>query len=133
MPAILTEFKDFINKGNLLAIAIGFVMGAAFTGVVTSLVDNIIMPIAAIPFGKPNFDDAMIVTINDAQIRIGAFLTTVVSFLAISITVFLMVKAYNRATGSHTAAPDNEVALLTQVVDELRGVRADLAAGTERA
>ena len=58
------EFKDFINKGNMLGIAVGFVMGAAFTAVVTALVDNVIMPITAIPFGTPNFDSALILTVE---------------------------------------------------------------------
>ncbi len=56
---MFSEFKDFINKGNMLDIAVGFVIGAAFTAVVTALVDNVIMPITAIPFG-------------DAQLRLGA-------------------------------------------------------------
>ncbi len=82
MKAFITEFKEFINKGNLLGIAVGFVMGVAVAAVVTALVDNIIMPIVAIPFGKPNFDQALILTINHSQIKFGAFLTAVVSFLA---------------------------------------------------
>lgn len=129
MPAILNEFKEFINKGNLLSIAVGFVMGAAFTGMVNSLVNNVIMPIAAIPFGQPNFDDALILTINDAQIKFGAFLTTLVSFLLVAWAVFLMVKAYNRISPPPEEAPagPDEAALLAQVVDELKGVRADLS------
>ena len=129
MPAILKEFKEFINKGNLLSIAIGFVMGAAFTAMVNSLVTNVIMPIAAIPFGQPNFDNVLIVTINGAQIKFGAFLTSLVSFLLIAWTVFLMVKAYNRISPPKEEAPagPDEAALLAQVVDELKGVRADLS------
>lgn len=129
MPAILQEFKEFINKGNLLSIAVGFVMGAAFTGMVNSLVNNVIMPIAAIPFGQPNFDDVLILTINGAQIKVGAFLTTLVSFLLVAWAVFLMVKAYNRIAPPKEEAPagPDEATLLAQVVDELKGVRADLS------
>jgi hypothetical protein len=67
-------------------------------------VDSIITPIVAIPFGKPSFDEALILTINDSQIRFGAFLTAVDSFLAIAFTVFWMLKAYNRITGGGTPA-----------------------------
>jgi large conductance mechanosensitive channel len=136
MRGFLAEFKDFINKGNLLSIAIGFVMGVAFTAVVNSLVDNVIMPIVAIPFGKPNFDAALILTINDAQIRFGAYITSVVTFLSIAVTLFLLLKAYNRATslvnnGSGEPTPDAEVpsaevVLLGDLLTEMRAMRTDL-------
>jgi len=130
MKAFVAEFKEFINKGNLLGIAVGFVMGVAVTAVVTSLVDNIIMPIVGIPFGKPNFDDALILTINDSQIKFGAFLTAIVSFFAIAFTVFWMLKAYNRLTHGEATAPPNEVKLLSGILEEMRGVRSDMAAAS---
>ena len=119
----LAEFRQFINKGNLVAIAIGFVMGSAFTGLVTSLVENVIMPLVAIPFGKPNFDGALILEINDAQIKFGAFLTVAVTFVSIALVLFVMLKLYNRATGDEAVAPPNEIALLTEIRDELRAQR----------
>jgi large conductance mechanosensitive channel len=133
----LGEFKEFINKGNLLAVAIGFVMGAAFTAVVNALVDNVIMPIVAIPFGKPNFDAALVLTINDAQIRFGAFVTQAVGFLLVAFTLFVLVKAYNRATSVLVRAngepptpeaetPPPDVVLLSELVAELRALRADM-------
>ena len=129
VKAFINEFKEFINKGNLLGIAIGFVMGVAVAAVVTALVDNVIMPIVAIPFGKPNFDQALILEINDSQIKFGAFLTAVVTFLAIAITVFVILKAYNKATGGQATAPPSDVALLGGILEEMRGMRADMAAG----
>ena len=129
MRAFFAEFKEFINKGNLLGIAVGFVLGTAVAAVVASLVDNIIMPIVAIPFGKPNFDEALILTINDAQIKFGAFLTAVVSFLAIAFTVFWMLKAYNKFTGGEATAPPNEIVLLSGILEEMRGVRSEIASG----
>ncbi len=128
IKAFIAEFKEFINKGNLLGIAIGFVMGAAFTAVVNSLVENVIMPIVAIPFGKPNFNYALILTINDAQIKFGAFLTSVVSFLAVAFTVFLLLKAYNKVTHGEATAPPNELVVLSGILTEMRGMRADMAA-----
>jgi large conductance mechanosensitive channel len=129
VKGFIAEFKEFINKGNLLGIAIGFVMGTAVAAVVNSLVEDVIMPIVAIPFGKPNFNDALILEINDAEVRFGAFLTQVVTFLAIAFTVFLILKAYNKATKGEATAPAGEVVLLSGILEEMRGVRADLAAG----
>jgi large conductance mechanosensitive channel len=117
------EFREFINKGNLVAIAIGFVMGSAFTGLVTALVENVIMPVVAIPFGKPNFDDVLILTVNDAEIRFGAFLTVAVTFLSIAFVLFTILKIYNRATGDEAVAPPSEIGLLTEIRDELRSQR----------
>ena len=117
------EFREFINKGNLVAIAIGFVMGSAFTGLVTALVENVIMPAVAIPFGKPNFDDVLILTINDAEIRFGAFLTVAVTFLSIAFVLFTVLKIYNRATGDEAVAPPSEIGLLIEIRDELRAQR----------
>lgn len=141
MRRFLSEFKDFIDRGNLLAIAIGFVMGAAFTAVVTALVDNVIMPIVAIPFGKPNFDAALVLTVNDAQIRFGAFVTAAVSFLSVAFTLFLILKAYNRARAavprrtdeqqSEPATPAADIVLLTEMVAELRALRNDVNQGRQ--
>lgn len=125
----VAEFRDFINKGNLVAIAIGFVMGSAFTGLVTALVENVIMPLVAIPFGQPNFDDALVLTLNDAQIRFGAFLTVAVTFVSIALVLFLLLKIYNRATGDEVTAPPSEIGLLTEIRDELRA-RRDGATGS---
>lgn len=136
MRRFLAEFKDFINKGNLLAIAIGFVMGAAFTAVVNALVENVIMPIVAIPFGKPNFDAALVLTLNDAEIRFGAFITAAVTFVSVAFTLFLILKAYNRATSllnndkpepvDEPVAPSEEAVLLGDLLAEMRAIRADL-------
>jgi large conductance mechanosensitive channel len=120
MRSFLAEFKTFISKGNLLGIAVGFVMGAAFTAVINSLVENVIMPIVAIPFGEPNFDSALIITINDAQIRLGAFLTTFVTFVLTAFVLFLILKAYNKSTGSEAAGADTEISLLREIRDQMR-------------
>jgi len=123
MRRFLAEFKDFINKGNLLAIAVGFVVGGAFSGVVTALVENVLMPIVAIPFGEPNFDTVLVLTVNDAEIRFGAFLTVAVTFMSIAFVLFSILKVYNRATGAVAAAPPSEIGLLTEIRDELRAQR----------
>jgi len=124
IKSLLDEFKQFINRGNLLVVSIGFVMGSAFTGLVTALVENVIMPLVAIPFGKPNFDGALILRINDAEVRFGAFLTVAVTFVLVAFVLFLLLKVYNRAVAAEVdplapVAP-TEVALLTEIRDELR-------------
>ena len=120
---LLAEFKEFINRGNLVAIAIGFVLGGSFSGLVTALVENIIMPLVAIPFGEPNFDTALVLTINDAEIRFGAFLSVAVTFLSIAFVLFLLVKIYNRATGLEPTPPPTEMALLGDIHAELQAIR----------
>lgn len=119
-----SEFRDFIANGNMVDIAVGFVMGAIFRDLVTSLVDNIIMPIVAIPFGEPNFD-AIVWTINDSNITVGAFITSVVSFLLVAAGLFFFfvkpMNAWRRHAGmvDDEEAGPSEVELLTQIRDQL--------------
>ena len=121
---MIEEFKSFVAKGNVLMLAVGFIMGVAFQAVVTSLVDNVIMPIVAIPFGEPNFDE-LVVVVNDSEIMWGAFVTTAVSFLLTALAVFLfIVKPYNAykdrfARAEDDAAGPTEVELLAQIRDLL--------------
>jgi large conductance mechanosensitive channel len=123
---MIEEFRDFIAKGNMIDIAVGFIMGAAFTAVVGALVDNVLMPIVAIPFGEPSFDD-IIWTVNGSQILIGSFVTAVVAFLLVALAVFLfIVKPYNAyrnrsATDEEEGTGPTEVELLTQIRDSLAG------------
>lgn len=125
--SFLDEFRQFINRGNLLVVAIGFVMGSAFTGLVTALVENVVMPIVAIPFGKPNFNGVLIVRVNDAEIRFGAFLTVAVTFVLVALALFVMLKVYNRATVNHRPSESTpgptEIDLLVEIRDELRAGR----------
>ena len=87
---MLKDFKDFLMKGNIVDLAVAFVMGLAFAAVVTSLVDDLIMPVIAMIIGKPDFS-SLTFTINDAVFRYGAFITEVISFVAIAAAVFVFV------------------------------------------
>jgi len=87
---MLSDFKKFLLQGSLIELAVAFVIGVAFAAVVKSLVDNLVMPILAAIGGKPNFDD-LTFTINDAVFRYGAFLTSVVGFIAVAAAVFFFV------------------------------------------
>jgi large conductance mechanosensitive channel len=96
MKGVLTEFRDFVLRGNLLELAVAFVLGAAFALVVKSLVDNLLMPIVAMIFGKPDFR-GLDFTINDAVFRYGAFLTDAIAFVATAAAIFFfVVKPVNR-------------------------------------
>jgi large conductance mechanosensitive channel len=119
------EFTEFIAGGSVVDIAVGFVMGAAFAALVGALVDSIIMPIIAIPFGKPSFD-AIIWTINDSQILVGSFITAIVAFLSIALGMFFFVVKPMNAYRARTAVDEedadegpSEVDLLTQIRDSL--------------
>jgi large conductance mechanosensitive channel len=84
---MLKEFRDFLLRGNIVELAVAFVMGVAFAAVVNSLVDNLVMPIIAMIIGKPDFND-LTFTINDAVFRYGALLPDVISFVAIAAAAF---------------------------------------------
>jgi large conductance mechanosensitive channel len=87
---MLEELRNFLFRGNIVELAVAFVMGVAFAAVVNSLVDNLVMPIIAMLIGKPDFS-SLTFTINDAVFRYGAFITDVIQFLAIGAAVFFFV------------------------------------------
>lgn len=124
MGKLTKEFRDFVAGGNLIELAVAFIMGGLFAKIVESLVTNILMPIIGIVFGKPNFDDVMILTINDSQIRIGAFLTVVVTVGLTALAVFLfIVKPYNRFKKQPT--PPDVAPSVEDLLTDIRDILAD--------
>src|SRR5215813_1316147 len=113
MPLILKEFRDFLLRGNIVALAVAFVMGVAFAAVVTAFVDDLVMPIIAMIFGKQSFD-SLTFTIHNAVFAYGAFITALITFVAIAAAVFFFIVkpmdmlAARRATGEPEAIPDEE-------------------------
>ena len=89
------EFKEFALKGNVMDLAIGVVIGGAFQKIVTSLVEDIIMPIVSIITGKVDFTD-MVIKIGNATIKYGNFITAIVNFLIIAFSIFIVVKYLNK-------------------------------------
>jgi large conductance mechanosensitive channel len=87
---VVAEFKEFILRGNVVDLAVAVVIGAAFTAVVTSLVNNIFTPLIAAIFGEPDFS-ALTFTINDSKFFYGSFINSVISFLAIAVVIFFFV------------------------------------------
>lgn len=129
---MLKEFKEFISRGNVVDLAVAVIVGAAFTAVIKSLTDNVLMPIVGILFGQPTFDGALILTINNSQIRFGSLLTALVNFLIVALAMFLVVKAINKmnelsakARGEKEAEAEakeqTEIELLTEIRDALVG------------
>ena len=92
---MLKEFKEFALKGNIMDMAIGVVIGGAFQKIVNSLVNDIIMPAISVLTGKVDFTD-MVLTFGNASIKYGNFITTIVDFLIIAFSIFLVVKYLNK-------------------------------------
>ncbi|MBR5512679.1 MAG: large conductance mechanosensitive channel protein MscL [Ruminococcus sp.] len=125
MKKLLDEFKVFITKGNIIDLAIGVIIGGAFSGLVTSLLDNIISPILGFfSYGGIN---GFSITLWKAELRIGAFFMDVINFLIMAAIVFLMMKAVNalinKMKKEQPAAPpkpSKEEELLTEIRDLLK-------------
>jgi large conductance mechanosensitive channel len=90
MKPLLAEFKDFLMKGNLVELAVAFVLALAFAAVINSLVENLVMPIVAAVIGKPDFS-ALTFTIHNSVFRYGAFITDLIKFVAIAAAVFFFI------------------------------------------
>jgi large conductance mechanosensitive channel len=115
---MVQEFKEFITKGNLVDLAVAFILGLAFAGAVLAFTQVLMDLVGAIFGGDVTFDQ-LTFTLNDTPIRYGAFLTALVNFLIIAFILFLVVKAYNRFRKAPEAGP-TEVELLTEIRDSLR-------------
>ena len=92
---MLKEFKEFAIKGNVVDLAVGVVIGGAFQKIVTSLVEDIIMPAISIFTGKIDFSD-MVLTVGNSSIKYGNFITAIVNFLIIAFSIFLIVRYINK-------------------------------------
>ncbi len=131
-------FKEFIAKGNIVDLAIAFIVGAAFRAIVTSLVNDIIMPLVATLTGEQNFTDLMWV-VNNAEIRYGAFIQAIVEFLIIAFSLYAAVtlvikrKEFNERVLKESApkveeAPKEvvipeDIKLLTEIRDQLKEIQ----------
>ncbi len=124
---MIREFRDFLLRGNILELAVAFVMGAAFALVVKSATDNLLTPVIAMVGGKADFS-SLYFTINGARFRYGAFITDVISFVLTAASVFFfVVKPVNtivtrRRRGEDVAPPveAEEIVLLREIRDALK-------------
>jgi len=130
---MVSEFKEFIAKGNVVDLAVGVVIGAAFGKIVTALVDGIVMPIVGVALGgvsvsdwkivlKPETVDAAGKKVAEVAVRYGAFIQTLIDFVVIALVIFLVLKAYNRLRKPDVAVvgPTEDVLLLREIRDSLR-------------
>jgi large conductance mechanosensitive channel len=104
---VLREFRDFLVRGNIVELAVAFVIGVAFGALITSFVDNLLMPVVAMIVGEPDFRD-LTFTINDAVFRYGAFLTDLLTFVAVAASVFFCVVKPLNALMARLRSPAEE-------------------------
>lgn len=105
---MIKEFKEFIMRGNVIELAVGIVMGTAFTAIVTALVEHIITPIIVAVSGNANISD-LSVQIGTATLTYGAFLQAVINFLIIALVLFIIIKALNTVLRRKETEPEVEV------------------------
>lgn len=97
MKGFMEEFKEFIAKGNVMDMAVGVIIGGAFGKIVSSLVENILMPLIGIILGGVNFSDLSL-TVGTAEVKYGIFLQSVFDFLIIAFVIFVMIKQISKVT-----------------------------------
>ena len=124
---MLKGFKEFISRGNVVELAVGVIIGAAFKNIVDALVDGIINPLIAAVIGKPDFSDAFILTLNGSDVKFGLLITAVINFLLMALAIyFCIVVPMNALNARRQKAEEpaeeeasDEVKLLTEIRDAL--------------
>jgi large conductance mechanosensitive channel len=120
---MLREFKEFIARGNVMDMAVGIIVGSAFTTIVKDLVAYLINPLIGLFIGKIDLSN-IIFTVGAAQFKVGAFLNAVINFLIIAFVVFLLVKGVNHFRGKKEEepeeAPSAEVQYLKEIAETLK-------------
>jgi len=124
MRAVLKEFRDFAVKGNVVDLAVGVIIGAAFGKIVSSLVADLIMPLVGIFLGGLNYS-ALVWEVGDAKITYGKFIQNVLDFVIVAWVIFLMVKAINHFRRKEEekpseAPPPRQEKLLEEIRDLLK-------------
>ena len=121
MKNFLKEYKEFINKGDVVVVAIGLVMALYFKAIVDQLIAAIITPLIALLFGKASIDSIGF-WLSDTFFPIGLVFGAIIDFLAVALILFFVIKAYNRFKGPtvEEEAAVTEVDLLTEIRDQLR-------------
>ncbi len=126
---MIKEFKEFISKGNVMDMAVGIIIGGAFTKIVTALVEAILMPFIGVICGGKSVAD-MSVTVGNAAIGYGAFIQAIIDFLLVALVLFMILKAFNKAKSvvvkeeeEAPAEPEPvpaDIELLTEIRDLLK-------------
>lgn len=127
---MLKGFKDFIVRGNVIDLAVAFVVGVAFTAVVTSIVENIFNPLIAAAFDADSLDNSLVLTLGDAQLKFGAVIGAIITFLIVAAVVYFIfvlpinkmkehAEARRKAGVVEEDAPATEIDVLTEIRDLL--------------
>ncbi|MEH7508200.1 large conductance mechanosensitive channel protein MscL [Priestia megaterium] len=119
---MLKEFKDFALRGNVLDLAVGVIIGAAFGKIVTSLVNDIIMPLIGLLLAGIDFKDLSF-TVGDATVLYGSFIQTIVDFLIVAFSIFLFIRFFNRFKRKEEEKVEEEVAVLSKEEEILTEIR----------
>lgn len=125
MKKIFNEFKEFISKGNVIDMAVGVIIGSAFSKIVTSLVNDIIMPLIGIIIGGLDFS-SLSIKIKDSEILYGSFIQNIVDFLIIAVCIFTVIKIINKFKKQKTeeeptpVETPEDIKLLTEIRDLLK-------------
>ncbi len=119
------EFKEFISRGNVMDMAVGIIIGGAFTAIVSSLVEDIISPVIGMICGGIDFA-GIAVTVGSAELLIGKFIMAIINFLLVALVLFCIIKAMNKfkkkeeEAPAEEPAPDEQTVLLTEIRDLLK-------------
>lgn len=121
----LSAFKKFISRGNVVDMAVGVIIGGAFGKIVTSLVNDIVMPLIGLLIGGLNFADLSI-TIGEAKIAYGNFIQTIVDFLIIAICIFSVIRLFEKFKKKEEAKPEEPAPVIksdeAQLLEEIRDI-----------
>ena len=132
MKKIIKEFKEFISRGSVIDLAVGIIVGGAFTSIVTSFVNDIIMPVLGLILGKINFKDLKLVLVkatedvSEVSINYGNFIQNIINFLLTALAIFIMIKFvnkfkhYEKKKEEVKPVKSDEVILLTEIRDLLK-------------
>ena len=124
---MIKEFREFIMRGNVMDLAVAVIIGGAFTAIINSLVNDIIMPLIGIILGGVDFT-SLSITVGNAVVTYGNFIQAIINFLLIALVLFLLIRAMNRMNRKKVEAPappapSVEEKLLTEIRDLLRAQR----------
>lgn len=128
---MIQGFKNFIMRGNVIDLAVAVVIGAAFTGVVTAVVDGLLNPLIAAVFGQPDLTNVWQFTVNDAVFSIGAIIGAIINFLLVAAAIYFLIilpmnklaERRKRGVEPEPAAPAEDVLLLQEIRDLLAARR----------
>ena len=124
---MLKGFKEFISRGNVVELAVGVIIGAAFKNIVDALVDGIINPLIAAVIGKPDFSDAFILTLNGSDVKFGLLITAIINFILMAFAIYFCIVVPMNALNARRKKDEelaeeeasDEVKLLTEIRDAL--------------